>query len=342
VSDWAIVYVDGKGDRETMRRFEALMLHAGREVSLFPGEAYAGWHGSPEEITNRLLCLIDFATEGGGTYYRDLAVNAIRIACQAPGGAPSSSHELLRRLQESSLKELYRGDPGAHELKLLRPEDLQAVRARYAAFFGSLKGQLDGTLNLEQIDTAYFLLDGLRLKYEAGYLARFLIEDFTQWAVARKPRARNVLLVVDEFSAIAEAGRALVDVVERTRGFGVTAVLSPQVAEGMGGTDATSRILGSTKLTLVHAMPHPELFIDAGGTEEVYSVGQQTQEGSFTGLGTARVQHVYSVSPNDVRRLTVGQCFAISAGQAMKLQVVPAPTLARLEQQRAEADPIPF
>src|SRR4051812_46583038 len=83
-------------------------------------------------------------------------------------------------------------------------------------------------------------------------LARFLVEDFTQYAVERKPRGRRVLLIVDEFSAIAQAGTSLVDVVERTRGFGVAAILSPQVVEGMGGPEAAARIIGSAHTILLH------------------------------------------------------------------------------------------
>ena len=78
-SSWTIVYLDGKGDWQTKERFAGLMGHAGRRVALFPEERYDGWRGSPEEIANRLLQLIDFAEQGGGTYYRDLAVNAVLI-----------------------------------------------------------------------------------------------------------------------------------------------------------------------------------------------------------------------------------------------------------------------
>src|SRR5207244_11272221 len=139
----------------------------------------------------------------------------------------------LRRLSQRALAELHAGRPQAAEAASFRREDLDAIRARYAAFFATVGDLLDGELAFEQIDSAYFLLDGLRLKYEAGYLARFLVEEFTQCAVGRERRAQRVLLIVDEFSAIAQASQALVHVIERARGFGVSAVLCPQVAEGM-------------------------------------------------------------------------------------------------------------
>jgi hypothetical protein len=333
-SDWTIVYIDGKGDCETKERFAALMQGAGRRVWLFPDEPYDGWRGTSAEVAGRLLQLVDFADEGGGAYYRDLAVNTIRLACNGPSGPPRSSAELLARLHRNALLRLHpKGSLALAEIAALAKETLDGIRARYAAFFTTVNGALDGQVAFDQLDTAYFLLDGLRLKYEAGYLARFLVEEFTQWAVGRKPRPRRVLLIVDEFSAIAEAGQGLVDVVERTRGFGVAAVLCPQLAEGMGSPEAAARIIGSVQTILLHAMATPEQFVQAGGTRRVHFTTRQLEGDAFTGLGSTRVEHEYRVDPNDVRRLAVGQCFAIGSGLAMKLQIAPAPSTASLREQ---------
>ncbi len=217
-------------------------------------------------------------------------------------------------------------------MRALELEHLAGIRARYAAFFTTVGAALDGDTALDEIDTAYFLLDGLRLKYEAGYLARFLVEDFTQWAAGRKPRQQRVLLIVDEFSAIAEAGQGLVDVVERTRGFGVATVLCPQLAEGMGSPQAAARIIGSVQTILLHATPMPEQLVSVAGTRRVNFTTRQLEGDAYTGLGSTRVEHEFSVDPNEVRRLRVGQCFAIGSGQAMKLQIAPAPSTDSLTQ----------
>jgi hypothetical protein len=281
------------------------------------------------------LQLIDFAEQGGGTYYRDLAVSAVRLACCTPEGPPRSATELLRRLGQRALSTLHAGRPQAGDAAALRPADLDAIRARYAAFFATVGDVLDGELAFEQIDSAYFLLDGLRLKYEAGYLARFLVEEFTQWAVGRKPREQRVLLIVDEFSAIAQASQGLVHIVERARGFGVAAVLCPQVAEGMGSLEATARIIGSAQTILLHATANPEQLVNVAGTQRVYEFSHQLDNETTTGLGSARLQHQYRVDLDEVRRLQVGQCFAIGPGRAMKLQIAAAPKLTSLRQQSA-------
>ena len=143
-----------------------------------------------------------------------------------------------------------------------------------------------------------------------------------------------MLLIVDEFSAIAQASQGLVNVVERARGFGVAAVLCPQVAEGMGSSEAAARIIGSAQTILLHATAHP----GAARRRRRHPPrplhhADQLDSDAYTGLGSARLQHEYRVDPNEVRRLQVGQCFAISPGRAMKLQIVPAPTLASLHEQ---------
>ena len=76
----------------------------------------------------------------------------------------------------------------------------------------------------------------------------------------------------------------------------------------------------------------PEQFVYVAGTRRVHST-HQLEGDAFTGLGSARVEHQYRVDPNEVRRLQVGQCFAIGSGLAMKLQIAPAPTLASLHEQ---------
>jgi hypothetical protein len=60
---------------------------------------------------------------------------------------------------------------------------------------------------------------------------------------------------------------------------------------------------------------------------------RQLEGDAFTGLGSARVEHEYRVDPNEVRRLEVGQCFAIGSGLAMKLQIAPAASTASLREQ---------
>jgi type IV secretory pathway TraG/TraD family ATPase VirD4 len=166
-------------------------------------------------------------------------------------------------------------------------------------------------------------LDGLRLKHDTGKLARFFIEDFSQFASARKPADQRVLFIVDELSAIA-ASANLADIVERTRTFGVSAVLAPQVLEGMRDSTHTERVVGSTHTTFLHSVPNPEYSVRAAGMREHYEPSIENRDG-LPRLGTASPKRRPRVDPDEVRRLGVGCCFVIGSGYAAKVAINKAP-----------------
>jgi hypothetical protein len=300
------------------------MGQAGRTPRLFPSEPYHGWRGDGREIANRLVQLIDWADEGGGTYYRDLQTRLVRLACTAPGRPPRSSGELLARLDRVRLADLWVGTERAAQALAFKSDQLDACRQRYAAFFDATAGQLDGAWALEDTDCGYLLLNELVYGEETTKLARFLIEDFKQYVASRKQEDRQVLLIVDEFSAIADGAR-MARVVEVVRSYGAALVLAPQAYEGMGGEQAAARILNAAHTIFLHVVPEPEPIVRAAGTRLAIEQSLQHDAGRSTEIGSAREQHQHKVPPNEVRQLPPGMCFAIGSGRAQKVQVAPVP-----------------
>jgi hypothetical protein len=323
-SDWQVIVIDAKGDPATQRQFASSMRLAGRDVHPFPQQGYDGWRGSGREITNRLVTLIDWADEGGGAYYRDLATNLVRLACTAPDGPPRSSRELLGRLDKTGLLVLWAGRPEAHEIERMRDEHIDACRQRYRSFFDATNGQLDGHWAFEDADCAYLLLNELLYAEETGKLGRFLVEDFKQYLAGRNPDGRHVLLIIDEFSAIAD-GERTARMVEVVRSYGAAVVLAPQSIDGMGGPEAANRILNAAHTILPHAIPDPEPVIKAAGTKMATEWSLQHERGLSTDVGSTRSQHQWRVDPNEVRRLSPGMCIAIGNGRGEKLLVAPPP-----------------
>lgn len=323
-TEWAVVKLDPKGDPETQERFAQAMRQAGRAPRLFPQESYDGFRGSAREIVNRLVQLIDWSDEGGGTYYRDLSVNLVRLACTAPAGPPRSSEELLARLEKRRLVELWAGTGREREIAAFKAEHIDSCRQRYRSFFDAVDGRLDGGFAFEDTDAAYLLLNELAYGEETGKLARFLIEDFKQYVAARKRRGQHVLLIVDEFSAIAD-GERMARIVEVVRSYGATVVLAPQAYEGMGGDQAAARILNAAHTTFLFQLPNPEQIVRAAGTRIAIEQSRQHEDGIALELGSAREQHQHKVAPNDVRALSPGMCFAIGSGKAQKIQIAPLP-----------------
>ena len=323
-SDWQVIVIDAKGDPDTQRQFASSMRHAGRDVHLFPQQGYDAWRGTGREIANRLVQLIDWADEGGGAYYRDISTNLVRLACTAPDGPPRSSYELLGRLDKTGLLVLWAGRAEAQEIERMRGEHIDACRQRYRSFFEATNGQLDGSWAFEDVDCAYLLLNELLYAEETGKLGRFLVEDFKQYLAARNPEGRQVLLIIDEFSAIAD-GERTARMVEVVRSYGAAVVLAPQSIDGMGGPEAANRILNAAHTILLHAIPDPEPVIKAAGTKLGTEWSLQHERGLSTDIGSTRTQHQWRVDPNEVRRLSPGMCVAIGNGRAEKLLVAPPP-----------------
>ncbi len=294
-----VFYLDGKGDRDTARRFCALMSDAGRSTRVFPGDSFDGWRGEPHEIQGRLMQIVDYATVGGASWYRDIAKTTLGLVCGHPNGPPRSSEEALARMDLPLLRGVH---PGSSAAGALSEAQVNQVRLRYEAFFGQTRGVLDNGWAWEDTQAAYLLLDSLALREETNGLARFLFEDFAHYFTSRKPPCQFCMLIVDEFSALASNS-------------------------GMGDPVEAARIIGSVETVICHRVNTPEEIIALAGTRRVIEYSSHYAIDGATGEGSARMQHQYKVDPNHVRSLPPGAAFIISRGRAMKAQVAQAPQL---------------
>jgi hypothetical protein len=322
-SDAPVFYLDGKGDRETASRFCGLMGDAGRSIRVFPNEPFDAWRGEAHEIYGRLMEIIDYTSDGPAAWYRDVAKNVLRLVCEHPDGPPRSSAEALARMDADALAKAHQGSSA---LAALTAQQIKQVRLRYEAFFGQTRGALDGTWSWEDTNAAYLLLDSLALREETAGLARMLFEDFAHYFTTRKPRHQFAVLIVDEFSSLAE-GAGMAGRIEQARGFNTSLILAPQVVAGMGDEQEAARILGSVETVICHRVNTPEEICALAGTRRAVEYSTHFATEGATGEGSARIQHQFKVDPNKVRGLGPGQAYVISRGRAMKIQVLQAPAV---------------
>jgi len=320
-----VFYLDGKGDRQTAERFSGLMADADRPCRVFPNEPFDGWRGQPHEIHGRLMEIIDYASDGPASWYRDVAKNVLRLVCEHPDGPPRSSESVLERMDHAALTTAHKGSSA---LAALTKDQVRQVRLRYEAFFGSTRGMLDGDWAWEDTTAAYLLLDTLALREETDGLARFLFEDFAHYFTTRKPSGRFCVLIVDEFSSLA-SGTSMAGRVEQARGFHTSLILAPQVVAGMGDEEQAERILGSVETVVCHRVNTPERIVALAGTRLRPEYSMHYSRDGDSGEGSARIQHQFKVDPNKVRQLGPGEAFLISRGRAMKAQILTAPTVRR-------------
>jgi hypothetical protein len=243
-------------------------------VGFWPTQPLDLWRGDGMAIANRLLAVEDWASEGGGVYYRRMATLALQLACTPPSGPPRSSGDFLRRLDLKKLQALWRGDDTARadlEQLVADPQVLAGLRGRYSAFFRSLAGKADGCWGLEDVDLAVLTIPTIASRQDADAAVRLVLEDLGHFATKRKARVGDdVLLVLDEFPAVQGGTEQAIHLAERLRDVGVPVVFGAQSPEGLGDERQQWRLLHTIGGGLVlHQTPDPDRLVQLAGTVRV-------------------------------------------------------------------------
>jgi hypothetical protein len=307
-------------------------------VGYWPTQPLDLWRGDGMAIANRLLAVEDWASEGGGVYYRRMATLALQLACTPPTGPPRNSGDFLRRLDLRKLQTLWRGDQTAQaDLEQLAsdPTVMAGLRGRYSAFFRSLAGKADGQWGLEDVDLAVLTIPTIASRTDADAAVRLVLEDLGHFATRRKARVGDdVLVVLDEFSAVQGGTEQAIHLAERLRDVGVPVVFGAQSPEGLGDERQQWRLLHTIGGGLVlHQLPDPDTLVQLAGT--VRTPEQTWQLDPWGPAGQARVHMTDRprIDPNQVRQLHPGEAFLVHGGRAVKLSVLQAPVPASIQEE---------
>jgi hypothetical protein len=314
------------------------LANPGTVVGFWPAQPLDCWRGDGMAIANRLLAVEDWATEGGGVYYRRMATLAIQLACTPPSGPPRNSQDFLRRLDLKKLQALWRGDETAQaDLEQLAadPTVLAGARGRYSAFFRSLAGTADGCWALEDVDLAVLTIPTIASRQDADAAVRLVLEDLAHFATRRKARTGDdVLLVLDEFSAVQGGTDQAIHLAERLRDVGVPVIFGAQSPEGLGDERQQWRLLHTVGGGLVlHQTPDPDRLIELAGTVRVAEQTWQLDPWGPAGQARVHMTDRPRVDPNQVRQLHPGEAFLIQGGRAVKLSVLQAPVPAQVQEE---------
>jgi hypothetical protein len=307
-------------------------------VGYWPAQPLDLWRGDGMAIANRLLAVEDWANEGGGVYYRRMATLALQLACTPPSGPPRNSHDFLRRLDLRKLQQLWRGDQTAQQdLEQLAsdPTVMAGLRGRYSAFFRSLAGKADGCWGFEDVDLAVLTILTIASRADADAAVRLVLEDLGHFATHRKARTGDdVLVVLDEFSAVQGGTEQAIHLAERLRDVGVPVVFGAQSPEGLGDERQQWRLLHTIGGGLVlHQLPDPDRLIELAGTIRVPEQAWQLDPWGPAGQARVHMTDRPRVDPNQVRQLHPGEAFLVHGGRAVKLSVLQAPTPAQMQEE---------
>jgi hypothetical protein len=324
-----VIHIDAKGNtkkddeesEDSAARFVATMRAAGAQnIKVFPSTYYNGWLGSPAELKNRLLSVVDSSESA---YYGDVLTNALDLALSAQP-TPRNSRHFLANLEYDRLLQLYRGDRFHYQRVLkLNKKLLKEVELRYQVFFAAMAGTLDGTLDYADADAVYLRVRGFVLSNEAPRLGRFLISDFMHYIAERRRAGVQTLLVIDEFNALRmrEAPSVLF---EQVRDFGGCVIISSQGYAGLGPSEYADRILDACSTYVLHACSDPfPVSRRAGKRWKLETTYTEDEEGNPQ--PHHRLRHDWRVPETAVMQQEEGQAFWIYKGRAQQVQTAQVP-----------------
>jgi hypothetical protein len=323
-----LVVLDCKGGGDARRiadRARRVLRAAGaRRTAVWPDDASLSlWDLPPDQLVTTLADLVEHGT-GGAAYYADILDAVVSLSVSAPCGPPASSQEFLARLDAGWLTRAW--TPGQHgaELALIRSAGRQVadVALRYRTLFRRLGSGLDGPGHFDDADAWYCILEGTSEVAVAEAQARALIDLLASY-LTRGPGQREVLLAVDEFSAVARR-LPIWSLYERARSLGLAVQVSAQSWHGLAPDDTDRyRIVSAAEggVWLLRT-PHPEPVTGLAGERPAVNTSRRlTGRARWSREGSSSLRDVPVADPALVRGLDVGQAAYLYRGGVTFVQV---------------------
>ncbi len=330
-----LVVLDCKGGADARRiadRARRVLREAGaRNVAIWPDEASLSlWSLPPRQLITTLVDLIEHGT-GGAAYYTDVMDAVVALAVDAPCGPPAGRAEFLARLDPGWLMLAYSAGGFDDQLRVARAAARQVpdIALRFRTLFRRVGAGLDGPGDFADADAWYCILEGTGEIAVAEAQARALVDLLASYVVrapgsSPEPAARRqVLLAVDEFSAVARR-LPIWQLYERARSLGLVVQVSAQSWHGLAPAEADRYRIAATAeggiWLLRTAHPEPVAGL-AGRRKTVDTTRRLLGFPRWSRQGTSRVQETPVADPALIRGLDVGQAAYIYRGGVTYTQV---------------------
>jgi hypothetical protein len=324
-----LVVLDCKGGSDARRIADrarrVLRLAGARSTAIWPDEASLSlWALPPGQLITTLVDLVEHGT-GGAAYYADVMEAVVELAVAAPCGPPVSAADFLARLDHGWLAMAYSSGEHEAEAALVRSAARQVgdIGLRFRTLLRRVGAGLDGPGGFGDADAWYCILEGTAEISVAEAQARALADLLASYAASGGPDSREILLAVDEFSAVSRR-LPVWQLYERARSLGLAVQVSAQSWEGLAADqDERYRIAATADggIWLLRS-PHPEPVAALAGTRKVTETTRRLIGiPVWSHLGTSRVRLAPVVDPDLIRSLEVGQAAYIYRGGVTYVQV---------------------
>ena len=333
-----IVVLDCKGGADARRvadQARRVLRSAGAgNVAVWPDEARLSlWRLPARQLISTLVDLIEHGT-GGAAYSTDVMEAVVTLAVEAPSGAPASAADFLARLDPGWLSLAYSAGGYEDRLALARSAARQVpdISLRFRTLFRRLGPGLDGPGSFADADVWYCILEGTAEVAVAEAQARALVDllaSFVTQVPATDPAGgepeRQVLLAVDEFSAVARR-LPIWQLYERARSLGLSVQVAAQSWHGLAARqDDRYRLASSAEGGIwLLGTPHPDpVTALAGQRASVDTSRDLAGRLRWTRHGSSRLRDKPVADPDRIRAFEPGQAAYIHHGAVTFTQIKP-------------------
>jgi hypothetical protein len=324
-----LVVLDCKGGADARRiadRCRRVLRESGaRNVVVWPDEACISlWALPARQLITTLVDLIEHGT-GAAAYYADVMEAVVALAVEAPGGPPGSAADFLARLDPGWLAQAWLSDGDRLALARSAARQVPDIALRFRTLFRRIGAGLDGPGGFDSADAWYCILEGTAEVSVAEAQARALVDLLASYVTGAPSgtRHRQVLLAVDEFSAVSRR-LPIWQLYERARSLGLTVQVSAQSWHGLAAREDDRYRLAATAEGGIWLLrtPHPDpVTALAGQRSQLDSSRQLTGWLRWNRTGTSRLEQAPVADPDLIRRLDVGQAAYLYRGGVTYAQI---------------------
>jgi Type IV secretion-system coupling protein DNA-binding domain len=325
---WPVIVLDAKGGRLADFSRAVAARHGQSARVWLPGDpdswTYDVCSGEATALANRLVGA--FQHGPNAEIYRNLSQAILPLVAQAlqTSGLGTNLDMLRRYLDRARLVGLARrvADPVLNAELLGLDEDLYrralvGLAGRLAALRHGTFGPwlmpssrtLDLPASLHEPAVTYFGLPATGASEDVALVGRVLVQHLKQacYEMLRSSVARQALIVVDEFASLGEASQ-LVDLLLQAREARLALVVSTQFLPRTAALRHAVLGAGALVVHQIGSAEDAELIARTLGTRSTYEIARQVQLGPTLSIRRLlRPAAAYLVSPDDLRRLAVGQ-----------------------------------
>jgi hypothetical protein len=322
-----LVVLDCKGGADSRRvadRARRVLREAGaRSTAIWPDEASLSlWALPPDQLTTTLTDMIEHGS-GAAAYYTDVMEAVVAMAVGAPGGPPASAAEFLARLDAGWLAAAYAGSAAEADLLRSASRHITDIALRFRTLVRRLGDGLDRPGGFGDADAWYCILEGTDAVAVAETQARALVDLLASYAARGEGRDRDILLAVDEFSAVSRR-LPVWQLYERARSLGLAVQVSAQSWQGLAPDDDERYRIAATAdggIWLLRT-PHPEPVTALAGTRPAVATSRRLLGTARWGRqGSSRLREVPVADPGLIRSLGTGQAAYLYRGGVTFVQV---------------------